>query len=307
MTNTMNHLTRCLAALCLASLMSSCAVGPLKSEPVWKAAVAGDGPGDLARVSVAALQVENLPKSARGNARQYTVFDQTYQVMDSARGFSEKGVASWYGKKFHGRQTSNGDVYDMYQLTAAHKHLPLPTFVRVTRLDNGQSIVVKVNDRGPFVGERIIDLSYAAAAAIGMLESGKAAVRIEALSSHEDAPADNQQVIAVTPAGELVTPAPLAVTPAPVIPSPVPVTQSPSAVSRSFLQIGAFSQASNAQTLQASVQKTVASEVGIYHDPESALYRVRIGPLTDRQMLRKTVDSLAMAGIDSYTLISDNP
>jgi len=128
--------------------------------------------------------VQNLPKSRTGNMSEYTVFGKRYSVMDSAANFTEQGVASWYGKKFHGRKTSSGEVYDMYALTAAHKHLPLPTFVRVTNLDNNHSVVVKVNDRGPFVGDRIIDMSYTAAQMLGMVENGVANVRVDALSTH---------------------------------------------------------------------------------------------------------------------------
>lgn len=128
--------------------------------------------------------VRNLPKSRTGNMAQYTVFGKQYRVMDTAANFSERGTASWYGKKFHGRKTSSGEIYDMYAMTAAHKHLPLPTYVRVTNLENGKSIVVKVNDRGPFVGDRIIDLSYTAAQALAMAEQGVAQVQVDALSTH---------------------------------------------------------------------------------------------------------------------------
>jgi len=128
--------------------------------------------------------VRNLPKSKTGNMSQYTVFGKRYKTMDSAANFTERGIASWYGKKFHGRKTSSGDLYDMYAMTAAHKHLPLPTYVRVTNLENNKSVIVLVNDRGPFVGERVIDLSFAAAMEIEMAEQGTAQVQIEALSTH---------------------------------------------------------------------------------------------------------------------------
>ncbi len=135
--------------------------------------------------------VRNLPKSRTGNMAEYTVFGQRYKVLDSAAGFIEQGTASWYGEKFHGRKTSSGEIYDMHAMTAAHKNLPLPTFVRVTNLENNNSVVVKVNDRGPFVGDRIIDLSLSAALELGMKEQGTANVRIEALSTHLVAENDN--------------------------------------------------------------------------------------------------------------------
>lgn len=148
-----------------------------------------DGPGNLAKVAYGkAEKPRNLPKSAWGNAPTYKVFGKQYSVLDSSRGFREEGIASWYGSKFHGRQTSNGDVYNMYDMTAAHKHLPLPTFVRVTNLENNRQLVVKVNDRGPFVDDRIIDLSYGAAAHLDMLDKGTARVSIVAISENIEKP-----------------------------------------------------------------------------------------------------------------------
>jgi len=135
--------------------------------------------------------VRNLPKSRTGNMAEYIVFGKRYTVLDSAAGFTEQGTASWYGEKFHGRKTSSGEIYDMHAMTAAHKNLPLPTFVRVTNLENNHSVVVKVNDRGPFVGDRIIDLSLAAAVELDMQNQGTANVQIEALSTHLIAENDN--------------------------------------------------------------------------------------------------------------------
>ncbi len=124
-------------------------------------------------------------KSKRGNMDSYVVRGQRYFTMDSSDGYSARGLASWYGPNFHGRIASNGEVYDMYRMTAAHKTLPLPTFARVTHIDNGKSIVVKINDRGPFSGDRLIDLSFAAALELGMVNDGTAMVEIKALSPQE--------------------------------------------------------------------------------------------------------------------------
>jgi len=121
------------------------------------------------------------PLSRIGNKSTYTVFQQQYKVMPHNKGFRQKGPASWYGRKWHGRKTANGETYDMYAMTAAHKHLPLPTYLKVTNLQNGKKVVVRVNDRGPFVGKRIIDLSYAAAARLGLVGSGIGLVEIEAV------------------------------------------------------------------------------------------------------------------------------
>ncbi|HSD17312.1 MAG TPA: septal ring lytic transglycosylase RlpA family protein [Thermomonas sp.] len=126
-------------------------------------------------------EVRAEPRSRAGN-KSYSVLGKRYQVLDNAHGYAEEGLASYYGNKFHGRRTSNQEVYDMYAFTAAHKTLPLPSFARVTNLDNGRSIVVRVNDRGPFHAGRVIDLSYAAAVKLGYRDRGTARVRVEALT-----------------------------------------------------------------------------------------------------------------------------
>ncbi|WP_300424232.1 septal ring lytic transglycosylase RlpA family protein [uncultured Thalassolituus sp.] len=123
------------------------------------------------------------PKSPLGNPKRYKVRGIEYEVMDNAEGFSENGIASWYGMKFHGHRTSNGEIFDVYQMTAAHKHLPLPSYVRVTRQDTGDSVVVRVNDRGPFHEGRVIDLSYAAAVRLGIDKAGTAPVRGEVIAA----------------------------------------------------------------------------------------------------------------------------
>lgn len=147
-------------------------------------------------------EVVDLPRSRYGNGPTYTVLGKRYRVLDDTRGFVETGTASYYGQKFHGRRTSNQEVYDMYAFTAAHKSLPLPSFARVTNLDTGQSVVVRVNDRGPFHDGRVVDLSYAAAVKIGVHPRGTARVEVRALGPGENArerPAD-ARTAAVDPA-----------------------------------------------------------------------------------------------------------
>ncbi|WP_312683908.1 septal ring lytic transglycosylase RlpA family protein [Stenotrophomonas chelatiphaga] len=130
-------------------------------------------------------EVQDLARSAIGNKTPYEVLGKQYKVMDSTRGYAEQGTASYYGAKFHGRLTSNREVYDMYQFTAAHKTLPLPSFARVTNLDNGESVIVRVNDRGPFHDGRVIDLSYAAAVRLGITQRGTGNVEVRALQPGE--------------------------------------------------------------------------------------------------------------------------
>lgn len=154
---------------------------PLANDPVIvKDSAPASPPPSLATLPDPV--VRNDPKSRRGN-NPYVVFGQHYQVMDSAAGYDQIGRASWYGTKFHGRTTSSGEPYDMYELTAAHRSLPIPTYVRVTNLHNDKSSIVRVNDRGPFHDERIIDLSFAAAVKLGFERTGTARVRVESLAA----------------------------------------------------------------------------------------------------------------------------
>lgn len=172
--------------LLLASLAGALAgCGTIPDRPVsirpagtdLKAAPSGDEPIPRAE-----------PPSRSGNADTYVVFGRRYRVRETSEGYREQGTASWYGADFHGRKTSSGPLYDMYELTAAHKSLPLPAYVRVTNLENGRSTVVKVTDRGPFVSGRIIDLSYAAALRLDMLERGTALVEVAALEPYQHLP-----------------------------------------------------------------------------------------------------------------------
>lgn len=170
-----------LAALAAAAVLAACA-----SRPVPPSGPAPDGYPDADSVPARAHAMPDAvpvaePRSRYGNPKTYEVMGERYFVLNSAAGYRERGRASWYGTKFQGRRTSSGEPYDMYQMTAAHKTLPLPTFVRVTRKSNGRSVVVRVNDRGPFHTGRIIDLSYAAAARLDLLKEGSAEVEVEAL------------------------------------------------------------------------------------------------------------------------------
>ncbi|MGB0212504.1 septal ring lytic transglycosylase RlpA family protein [Algiphilus sp.] len=152
---------------------------PAPAHEQDRAPSAGEIPPDVARTPDA--RVRDEPRSRYGNPDSYEVRGKRYYVLETAAGYRERGRASWYGKKFHGRRTSSGEAYDMFAMTAAHKTLPLPSFARVTNLENGRSAVVRVNDRGPFHDHRIIDLSYAAAARLGVIQHGSAEVEVEAL------------------------------------------------------------------------------------------------------------------------------
>lgn len=175
----------CFLAMCL---LASCGtnqdltVSPAKSSKRYSQEKDGAPVGPMP-VSFKEVKPKNEPFSRYGNPESYAVDGHTYEVMKSSGGYKTRGIASWYGTKFHSQRTSSGDDYDMYAMTAAHKTLPLPTYVRVKNLSNGRVAIVKVNDRGPFHSDRVIDLSYAAAIKLGLLPKGTAPVEIEALST----------------------------------------------------------------------------------------------------------------------------
>lgn len=161
-------------------LLSACSNGPQVSD--WPA---NDGPPikPPATHELADAQVRAVHRGSAANPASYTVLGETYHVMDTPAGYVETGIASWYGRKFHGKPTSNGETFDMYEATAAHKTLPIPCYVQVTHIENGESIVVRVNDRGPFHPDRIIDLSWAAAEKLGITASGTGRVEVRALET----------------------------------------------------------------------------------------------------------------------------
>ncbi len=173
-----------IAAAALALLLAACSSAPPREEPPARGGYyKDDGPGDkppanLASIPDAQPRAEPLHRYAN---RPYSVFGRQYVPIAQAQGFRQRGIASWYGRRFHGQKTASGETYDMYAMTAAHPTLPIPSYVRVTHLASGRSVVVRVNDRGPFHASRIIDLSYAAAAKLGFVLAGSAEVQIEAV------------------------------------------------------------------------------------------------------------------------------
>lgn len=220
-------------------------------------------------------------RSRYGNGPIYEVLGHRYVVLDSSAGYVERGIASWYGKKFHGRLTSSRERYDMYALTAAHKTLPLPTWAKVTNLQNGKSVVVRVNDRGPFVANRLIDLSYAAASAIGIVEDGTGMVEVAALGDYPEA----QVVTAAAPE-------------APV---------NPAAEALLYLQVGAFGDAENARRRFAMLQDGGIEPAFVHEDAQAqpALYRVRIGPIANVAQYDSLVLKLKDLGISEMHLVTE--
>ena len=218
----------------------------------------------------------HLPDGAGGHHKTgapYQVAGRWYTPMQQAVHYDEQGIASWYGKDFHGRKTANGERYDMHAFSAAHKTLPLPTLVRVTNLDNGRSVIVRVNDRGPFVKDRLIDLSYAAARALGFAEHGTTHVRVQTLDNNSPKPA-----------------------PAHDIPAPTPAAR--------YIQVGAFASQANAMAMHQRLQRDFpAIQIQSPHGDDH-LYRVRIGPLSQQYEIEQLIGDLRRHGISQSIVVA---
>jgi rare lipoprotein A len=275
------------AAFVLLAIISACGSNSPK-----------DGPPKSGSSEVRGLPGDAVPrpeaKSRLGNGPNYEVFGKPYTVMPSAVGYKERGVASWYGKKFHGNRTSNWEIYDMHGMTAAHKTLPLPTYVRVRNLSNNRTIVVRVNDRGPFVHNRIIDLSYSAAQKLDMIKTGTSLVEVEAITF--EAPSGDQ------PTRQVTAPAPQQIaTP------PAAASTERSDPNHIYVQIGAFGDRANADR-RLSVLRSGGIGAAAVHEDTSvspALYRVRMGPIQGVDQYDLLVEELAKLGIVDPIIVTD--
>ena len=240
------------------------------------------------------------PRSSRGNPPSYEVFGQRYQVLGSAVNYVERGVASWYGPDFHGHDTSSGERYDMYGMTAAHKTLPIPCYARITNLNNGRSVVVRINDRGPFVGNRIVDLSYSAATRLDIVRTGTAFVELRTVGPGEStvASAPSNAAVAVTAAVIPEAAAPPTVLGAPQ-PATVPVVL--------YIQVGAFADPANAQRVVDRLQSAGVPHVFSLASSDSGqrLRRVRIGPITAVEEFDQLTAQLATLGYPEARLAND--
>lgn len=232
------------------------------------------------------------PARSAGNRSPYMVFGRTYHVMPSADGYAEEGLASWYGRKFHGRNTSNGERYDMFELTAAHKSLPLPTWLQVTNLANGRSTIVRVNDRGPFHEDRIIDLSYAAAVKLGFADRGVARVRLEVIQPPRPLPVDAARADPVADAD---------------LPADDGTVALETAPGRIWLQAGAFGDPASAAALRIALLDVLGAQAdGVDVRLEKgvdALTRVRIGPIADLQEAGRLQALITVADVAGVPLI----
>jgi rare lipoprotein A len=281
-----------LLALIAALSIAGCASAPHGSAPpaaltppVEQPSPSGGGAANPPFVPDAIPRVE--PRSRYGNPPYYDVFGKRYYVLASSVDYIERGVASWYGPGFHQVLTSTREPYDMYAMTAAHKTLPLPAYVRVTNLQNGRSVVVRVNDRGPFVGNRIIDLSYSAAVRLDMLRDGTAMVEVRSIDPTQPLPA--------------ATPSPAS----PPLPAATPSPATPHAPL--YVQAGAFADPDNAQRLAAKLRRGSFGTIFIRHDVIAGrgMYRVRIGPVPDVPDYDRIVAALEQAGVRDAHLALD--
>ena len=238
-------------------------------------------PSPLPRPAPAPGEPAAEARSPWGNGPIYEVHGRRYVVLPTSSGYHEQGIASWYGRKFHGRPTSSREPYDMYAMTAAHRTLPLPSWVRVTNLRNGKSVVVRINDRGPFVANRLIDLSYAAALALDMIDAGTVPVEVTALDYSP------QPATTVAAAGE------------PIV--------APQGDPRLFVQVGAFGDAENAKRRYEQLKSGGIEPASVHEDMNAspALYRVRVGPIADAAEYDAVVAKLRALGISEMQIVTE--
>ena len=247
-----------------------------------------DGPGDNPP-----KDIDNIPNAVpkkeplldRAN-KPYKALDAVYTPMTSYKPYKERGVASWYGKRYHGKNTSSGEVYDMYSMTAAHTTLPLPSYVKVSNPANGRWVIVRVNDRGPFKSSRVIDLSYAAAYKLRFSSAGSTLVDVEAIDPNNAALYAADKTINSAPAAVTVAPA-TAAKPASTtssVPANTSAANNNSALTQYFVQAGAFKSEANAEALSKKIQGyEIAANVGINSVYNNGLYRLKLGPFDNKQ------------------------
>jgi rare lipoprotein A len=286
---------------------------PTTSAPSAPAAKGGgyyldDGPGDNAPANIGSIPdaVPRVEPLHRGALRPYTVMGRNYVPMTAVAPYRARGVASWYGRRYHGKQTSSGEIYDMYGMTAAHTTLPIPSYARITNIATGKSVVVRVNDRGPFIDSRLIDLSYTAAYKLGVLAGGSAMVEVETIipgaQPAVEAPRAAQPAILVP-----VNPVPpVVVAPAP-LPDTAPERQIPVAAESGgiYLQLAAFSTRDNAEVYAGRLraeQPWLAAQLQVY--TRDGLFRVHAGPFANQNDARQAADRISQAmGIKPMVLV----
>jgi len=303
-----------IAAIALPLLISGCGTLPKDTSFFSQQDSAPAHPVDVSNVANAIPRVE--PHSRYGNPKSYVVFGQRYYVKKSSLNHIERGVASWYGTKFHGRRTSSGEPYDMLAMTAAHKSLPLPTYAEVTNLENGRQIIVKINDRGPFKNNRIIDLSYAAAIKLGIAKAGTGLVEVRTIDPSTSRRGTSEQSAADQ---NPPTPIPLAMAAhTPVVAANNSIAPQADKLKRIpagqavdiYLQVGAFGRRMNAENLKIrirDIEMLPVSKINVTQGTKanSTIFRVRIGPINNVPEADQLIKRLAQLGIENPHVIID--
>ncbi|EIK54373.1 rare lipoprotein A [Stutzerimonas stutzeri TS44] len=315
--------TTALLALGLAGvLLAGCSSSPTPQAPAGKPGISG--PDDFTRPSkdgapwwdVDVSQIPDatpMPHHGPVKANPYTVLGKTYFPISDGRRYSAVGTASWYGTKFHGQPTANGEKYDLYGMSAAHKTLPLPSYVKVTNLDNGRSVTLRVNDRGPFYSDRVIDLSFAAAKKLGYAETGTARVKVEGIDPQQWWAAQGKPVPLVMAQAQAAAPKTASTLAQPIeqytpppqqhaaAVLPVELERAPDAVQSSglFLQVGAFANPDAAELLKDKLSGVVSAPVfisSVVHNQQT-LHRVRLGPIGSADEATQLEQSVRLANL----------
>ncbi len=316
--------TRLVALGVTGALLASCSSTPAPSTTPSKSTTSS-GPGDYARPhkdgapwwDVDVSQIPDavpMPHYGPYKANPYTVLGKTYFPISDGHRYSATGTASWYGTKFHGQPTANGEKYDLYGMSAAHKTLPLPTYVKVTNLDNGRTVTLRVNDRGPFYSDRIIDLSFAAAKKLGFAETGTARVKVEGIDPQQWWAAQGRPVPAMMAQPQMAASKPTTsiaqpieqYTPPPqqhaaaTVPLEIDAKKNASpAASGLFLQVGAFANPDAAQLLKDKLSGVVSAPVfisSVVHNQQT-LHRVRLGPIDTPDEAMQLEESVRLANL----------
>lgn len=280
------RIVKCLTLSVMLTALCSCGTIPEQQDAAPKVKP------DISKIPDAVPR--NEPRSKYGNPASYEVFGKRYYTLTSSKNYVKRGKASWYGTKFHGKRTSSGEPYDMYAMTAAHKTLPLPSYAEVTNLENGRKVVVKINDRGPFHDDRLIDLSYSAATKLGIIDKGTGLVEVRVINSQKVAAGVDPKTIEAV---ANVTATPTIVTePSPTMAKVV-----------LFLQIGAFSTLNRAEQIKQQVQQQIEDKVHISpveraHPP---LYRVRVGPFESAEYGDRIASRLAELGFSDFRIVTE--
>ena len=330
----MNKPLKLMAFAALAVLLASCSTSRAPTQKSPSTAVRATPGLDINRAHKDGapwwdVDVSRIPDatptlhSGPYKANPYTVLGKTYFPLQESKTYVASGTASWYGTKFHGQNTANGEVYDLYGMSAAHKTLPLPSYVRVTNLDNNKSVILRVNDRGPFYSDRIIDLSYAAAKKLGYAEIGTARVKVEGIDPqqwwaqkgrpaplmlNEPQVAQNSAPVITASAGtvEQWTPPPQQHAAA-VVPVQLDAKKNASVpASGQYLQVGAFANPDAAELLRSKLSGMVSAPVFISSivRNQQTLHRVRLGPIGSPGEIQQVQNSVRMANLGSPSLVT---